>query len=127
MGPGQTPARHQGPALADVSQGRGLGEGPPSLPWKGALGPWRRFGVQLTYWSKTRGQRRAGEAPAMAATVSVMPQVEEAHAGGGLFHRDRDEVGSDVGDKDMLEEAAGGLPVLAGLHRHRQVLLSTGC
>lgn len=126
MGPGQTPARHQGPALADVSQGRGPGEGPPSLPLKGALSPCRGFGVQLTYWSKTRGQRRTGEAPATAAMASVMPQVEEAHAGGGLFHRDRDEVGSDVGDKDMLQEAAGGFPVLAGLHRHGQVLLGTG-
>ena len=46
-----------------------------------------------------------------------MSQVEEAHTGGRLLHRNGDEVGGDVGDKDVLDEAAGGFPVLAGLDR----------
>lgn len=78
-------------------------------------GPWTGFGAEVTYRSKTRGRRAAGET---LAAASVMPQAEEAHAGRGLLHRDRDEVGGDVGDKDVLDEAARGLPVLAGLHGH---------
>lgn len=50
--------------------------------------------------------------------ASVVAQAEEAHAGGGLLDSDGDEVGGDVGDEHVLQEAAGRLPVLAGLHRH---------
>lgn len=125
VGPGQALARHQGATLArHHRQGWGPGGGLPSLPFK-ATWPLETVWGAATL-EQTRGQRRAGEALVVAVMGSVVPQVEEAHAGGGFLHRDSDEVGSDIGDKDMLNEAAGGLPVLAGLHRHRQVLLGAG-
>lgn len=89
---------------------------------KEATGSRSGFETWTTYQSKVRDQRRAGDTWA----VSVMPQAEEAHAGGRLLHGDCDEVGSDVGDEDVLDEAAGRLPVLAGLDRYRQVLPGAG-
>lgn len=55
-----------------------------------------------------------------------MSQVEEAHTGGRLLHRNGDEVGGDIGDEDVLDEAAGGFPVLAGLDGHGEVLPGAG-
>lgn len=55
-------------------------------------------------------------------SCSVLPQVEEPNAGGGLLDRHCDQVSGDIGDKDVLNQAAGGFPVLAGLDGDRHVL-----
>lgn len=77
---------------------------------------------KVRHQSKTRDWK----ADLTWAMVSIMPQVEEAHAGGRLLHGDGDEVGCDVCDKDVLDETAGRFPVLAGLDSYGQVLPSTG-
>lgn len=64
-------------------------------------------------------QNQRLEAGLTWAMVSIMPQVEEAHAGGRLLHSDSDEVGCDIRDKDVLDETAGRFPVLAGLDSYR--------
>lgn len=92
--------------------------GPGQVPSEPALGchpaPGKGLGCRAVIKAKPEARARQPG----GHRVSVMSQVEEAHTGRGLLHRDRDEVGSDVGDEDVLNEAAGGLPVLAGLNRH---------
>lgn len=89
-----------------------------ACPRRRPPGPCRGFGAWVTYGSQSRAREGQGRPWQWRWRRSVMPEVEEAHAGGGLLHRDCDEVGSDIGDEDVLDEAPGRLPVLAGLHRH---------
>lgn len=81
----------------------------------------RKKKTQWKSWAKVR-VRLKDPVPSFRLLGSVLPQVEKPDAGGGLLDRHCDQVRGDIGDKDVLNQAAGGLPVLAGLDGHRHVL-----
>lgn len=115
-GPGKASRYCPGPmSQARLGSGRRLSK--PALEG-GHLAPAEDLGRGSLMGAKAEPREGQGRPWQWRQRRSVMPEVKEAHAGGGLLHRDCDEVGGDIGDEDVLDEAPGRLPVLAGLHRH---------